>query len=802
MSTQAQPNIATALGHIRIIEIGEIVASYSTRWLADLGADVIKVEPPGGDPNRWLPPFAGNIEDPERSLTFINANTNKRSIVLDLSNNAGDRSVFASLLASADLLIEATPFGSLEDLYFDDKRLEKDYPKLVTVSLTPFGRSGPYSYCKGTDAIANASGGFLFAQGDNEKGPCTAPSHLAYQMCAAVAAILALAAVRHCRMTGKGQRIDVSLQEALTFTNSSAVARYSGENRLGKRPGTRDYGGAGTNIYRCKDGRYVHFTANRPHMWRELTQNWMTGTVLSQPEWEDQKYRETHKAQIAALFADFISQFTAEDFSAEAQRRHLAAAPLNTVGQFVTSEHIAVREWLQHLEHPVIGGYTAPGFPMRLSTTPMRVRRPAPMLGQHQKEILDELKALGSKPAEDDCDEHKKRRAMLQGIRIADLTQQFAGPLGTEMLAYYGAEVIKIESETVPVGGRTGVTHADMNRAKLSCTLNLRHAEGKELFKRLVAASNVVVDNFSAGVLERLGFTFDTLREINPGIIQVVMPGWGLTGPLKSWVAWGWQLLAYNGIMGLWGYPDSPMQSRCKIAWPDRIAAVTMALGVLAAIEHQERTGEGQFIEAAMLEAQGAMMGPAILDYTVNGNDWEVLGYREILGAPYAPYGCYPCHGEDAWIIIACETDGEWKNMVHVIGDNSWAASDKFASKASRKENHKELDERLAEWTRGLTPRLAFRVLQNAGVAAGIPLSGEDLYYDIHLRARQHIVETDAAPWGRITHHGLPGIPSLSAADAARPAPWIGAHNEFVFGKILGMSPEAIAAAKKSGAIK
>src|SRR2546430_5246743 len=150
-----------------------------------------------------------------------------------------------------------------------------------------------------------------------------------------------------------------------------------------------------------------------------------------------------------------------------------------------------------------------------------------------------------------------------------------------------------------------------------------------QLFKQLVAKSDVVVDNFSSGVLERLGFSYEVLQQINPGIVQVVMPGWGLTGPLKSWVAWGWQLLAYTGIMRLWGYPDSPMETRCKIAWPDRVGSVTMALGVLAVLEYQARTGKGQFIEAGMLEAQGSMMGSAILGYAINGNEWEAMGYRE-----------------------------------------------------------------------------------------------------------------------------------------------------------------------------
>ena len=802
MATKGNDDQPSALSHIRVIELGDIPASYMTRLLADLGADVIKVEPRNGDPNRLLPPFAGNIEDPERSLTFINANTNKRSIVLDLENSEADRGIFAKLIASAQLFVEATPLGYLEGLGFTDERLRADCPGLAVVSITPFGRTGPYRHYKGSDAIANATGGFLFGQGDDKKGQCTAPSHLAYQVAACVAATLGLAAVRHAQLTGAGQRIDVSLQEALTFTNSSSVARYARENRLERRPGAKNYGGAGTNIYRCKDGRYVHFTTNMPHMWREFAQNWMSDKVLAGPEWENSKYRDAHSEEVSKAFAEFIGQFGADEFANEAQRRHLAAAPLNTVGEFVRCEQVRSRQWLQEIEHPVIGRYTAPGFPMRLSLTPMRIRRPAPLLGQHQSEILAELKEQPARAPGNRADQQQAQRSMLDGLRMADLTQQYAGPLGTTILAYYGMEVVKIETNVVPSKEREAAVHADMNRGKLGCTINLRHEKGKDLFQQLVSVSDVVVDNFSSGVLERLGFSFDVLQKINPRIVQAVMPGWGLSGPLKSWVAWGWQLLAYNGIMRLWGYPDSPMESRCKIAWPDRVGAATMTLGVLAALEYQRRTGQGQFIEAGMLEAQGAMMGPAILDYTVNNREWDAMGYREVLGEVYAPYGCYPCRGEDNWIIVACKTDAEWQSMVRLIGKSSWAAQEKSATKNGRKEHRDEIDSNLAQWTRKWTPRQAFRLLQEAGVAAGIPMSGEDLYYDIHLRERGHIVETKAEPWGMITHHGLPGIPSLSYASAARPAPWIGANNDQVFGKILGLSAEKIEELKNAEAIK
>lgn len=191
-----------ALGHLRVVELGDTPAAYASRLLADLGADVVKVEPPCGAPERRLPPFAGGVEHVERSLTFLHANTNKRSLALDL-DAAGDRDTFTKLLLSSDVLVEATPPGRLESWGITDGWLRETHPGLVTVSLTPFGRTGPYRGYKGSDAIANGAGGFLYGQGDDQRGPCTAPSHLAYQVAGCAAAALAVAAARHRRRTDR-----------------------------------------------------------------------------------------------------------------------------------------------------------------------------------------------------------------------------------------------------------------------------------------------------------------------------------------------------------------------------------------------------------------------------------------------------------------------------------------------------------------------------------------------------------------------------------------------------------------------
>ncbi|MYD36263.1 MAG: hypothetical protein F4X20_04460 [Dehalococcoidia bacterium] len=205
-----------ALSHLRIIEYGDIPASYAARWLGDLGADVIKVEPPGGDPNRHLPPFAGNVQDPERSLTFINANLNKRSIVLDIINSETDLQTFVDLLTGADALIEATHPGTLESIDLTQESLLERNPYLVTTSMTPFGQWGPYSDFKGGHAVIEALSGFMSAHGDDTMPPVATPAHQTYQVASVHAAYLTLAGIRHARLTGAGQRIDLSIAEATT----------------------------------------------------------------------------------------------------------------------------------------------------------------------------------------------------------------------------------------------------------------------------------------------------------------------------------------------------------------------------------------------------------------------------------------------------------------------------------------------------------------------------------------------------------------------------------------------------------
>ena len=795
-ATMANQSLSpSALSHLHVVEIGGMPAAYATSYLGGFGADVIKVEPTTGDPARLLPPFAGDIVGLERGIPFLNSNVNKRSIALDISVATGAQ-VLRAILARADVLIEATAVGELDALGFGAAALDEINPGLVTVSMTPFGQWGPYASYRGNDAVAAAMSGFMTNQGDDERSPVVPPCQMAYQLAAVQAAFLAIAGVRHKRETGRGQRIDLSLQEALTYANVQSLAKYSQRSEVVTRPGRQ---GGPFNIYKARDGRYVFIAIYFAAHWHALTRDWMQDEVLSQPEWDNQQYRIDNVDVIQMLIGQFISQFDADDFVRQCQERGIACTPVNSLEDLTSADQLTDRGWFWEVDHPVVGTYKAPGAPLIMSRTPYRLSRAAPTLDQHHDEILAELEGPAPEAAVGSAN---SGQAMLNGIRVADITRVFVGPIGTQLLGFYGAQVIKVESTDLPANRdpSRGI-YPDMNRNKLSCTIDLRNPAGKGLFKQLARISDVVVDNFSAGVMGRLSLGYDELREIRPDIIRIGMPGMGSTGPQRKWVTYGNSLQAFTGLVHLWGHPESPMEAHAKGTTPDYVGAVFMALGAIAAIEYRDRTGEGQELEVSMLDGQAALMGPAILDYTINGRSWGAVGYNEPLTTGMAPHGCYPCRNPDTWIVITCEGDDDWQALVGAMRQPPWADDGRYAMHDGRREHRAEMDTHIASWTRGLTPHQALRLLQNAGVAAGIVMNSEHLYMDPHLRARGHLVEINEPPWGTLTHQGLPGIPSESHAAADGPPPWPGDDNAFVFGQVLGLSEQEISDAKASGAI-
>jgi crotonobetainyl-CoA:carnitine CoA-transferase CaiB-like acyl-CoA transferase len=287
--------------------------------------------------------------------------------------------------------------------------------------------------------------------------------------------------------------------------------------------------------------------------------------------------------------------------------------------------------------------------------------------------------------------------------------------------------------------------------------------------------------------MTQYGFNYERLIEVRPDLIMASMPGFGHSGPHRDFGSYGGPLMAYTGMALLWGYTDSALDAHSKIAFPDYLAAGTLALAVLAALHHRATTGEGQFIEIAQVEATAAAMEVAFLDYFANGHIAAPKGNRD----PNAvPQGCYPCLGHDAWCVVSCETEAQWQALAQMIDGDALATAPHFATAAKRWQRHDELDELISNWTRERTPHQVMRLLQHVGVAAGAVQTGEDLWRDAHLRMRDFMLTLTHPEPGRIEHPGLPVRLHATPGEVRRPAGQLGEANESVFQGLLGLTAD------------
>jgi crotonobetainyl-CoA:carnitine CoA-transferase CaiB-like acyl-CoA transferase len=402
--------------------------------------------------------------------------------------------------------------------------------------------------------------------------------------------------------------------------------------------------------------------------------------------------------------------------------------------------------------------------------------------------------------------------AVLQGVRVLDLTHAWAGPFATQLLADYGAEVIKIETcdrpdmlrfstwpthETRPDAYNRGGWFQSLGRNKLGLTLDLKQPQGHDLFKRLVVRCDVVIENFSARVMRQLGLDYGTLHVLNPRLIMVSMPGYGTVGPYKDFVAFGEMIEPFAGLAELTGYPDrAPL--RLSVAYPDPVAGFHAALATLLALRQRRRTGHGQHIHIPHREPITRMLGEAVLDYTVNGRTQRRLGNRH---RAWAPHGCYPCRGADRWVTIAVRRDAEWTALCQVLGEPAWAHEPRFANSFTRWKDADRLDQQLAESTQAWEATTLAARLCAVGVPAGVVQTNQDLFSDVQLHARQ-------AFWV-MAHHlaGTYPYPAPSTRLTAtppqplRPAPDLGEHNTQVLTGLLGLSPSELRDLEASGVI-
>ncbi len=389
----------------------------------------------------------------------------------------------------------------------------------------------------------------------------------------------------------------------------------------------------------------------------------------------------------------------------------------------------------------------------------------------------------------------------LEGIRVCDFSWVVVGPMVTRMLAVMGAEVIKIESSVhtdilrrigpyldgVQGIERTGNFHR-VNLSKKSCTLNLTKPKAVELAKDIVRISDIVVSNFSYGVMERLGLGNEVLKDLKPELILVSSSGMGSSGPNKEFVCYNEEAYAYGGLGYLTGY-EGKAPSSIAAEPGDCMTPILETLAVLSALHYRSRTGRSQTIDVSMADVIATQVPEAIMDYSMNqrvcvrsGNHMEVM----------APHNCYPCKGEDKWIAIAVTNDEEWEAFCKAVGKPEWTEDNRFSDQFRRFKNQVELDGLIAGWTRNHSANEVTEILQSAGVPAGPSLSIEEMVNDPQLNQRGFFVAPEHPEVGK---RMLPGMPwkSNTCEPVFKPAPLLGQDNYYVFHDLLGLSDEEIA---------
>ncbi len=751
-----------ALEGIKVVETACGVAGpYCGKLLADLGAEVIKVEPPAGDPSR------GDRGPASVDSLFLYLNTSKRGVVVDRTVEAASRRLDA-LIERADLVIDD---GSLLVQGEASLWLSR-HPSTVFGFVTPYGLTGRRAGEPGGDLTLTHASGFgnllPTRSVDVDRAPIRLGGQQAGYHAGLILALVALSAVRGSERGRPAGVLDVSIQDVMLAMMSPMVTgnRYQDTtwSRVPDRP-------PAMGRMKTRDG-YVILNAFDDHhfeAFRELMGNpdWCRGD-----EWKSMAYRVNHLMEIAPFIDAWMAEQDKDDIHRRAGRCGIPIGPINTARDVLDNPQYAARDYFVAVEHPATGTLTYPGWPYRMSGSPPSVSRPAPRLDQHSAEIDDLLArtSVVGEPAKAAMAADSAPALPLAGLRVVEMCWVWAGPYAGSMLAALGAEVIKVEGprrtdltrrsvvwplpdeKPHPLPPNQGMAYNQVNLGKRSLTVDISKPEGVEVLRRLVAASDVVVDNMRPGALEKVGLGWDDLRAVRDDLIVASSSGRGYAGEERDFLGYA---MVHQGIGGgayITGYADDhPCHSGGDV---DLMNAVTLAFSIVAAVRHRDRTGEGQVIDYSQCEGVTSLLGEVLLDYQRSG----VLPERQANRHPTAaPHSVYRAWGVDRWVAVEVHEDPSFVRLAEAIGRPELAEDARFSTAAARKDNEEALDAELASWIRQRDRDWIVRHLTTAGVTAAPSRDGRDLYADPHLRDREAFqtvehpelgpLELVAAPW-------------------------------------------------------
>ena len=784
--TDAAPG---ALAGVRVVEVGVgVSAPWCTRVLAGLGAEVVKVEPPAGDPARaWGPP-PGTPASGELGALFAWLNADKRGVRLTGDGDA-DAATVAHLVASADVVVTNLSSAEWRAWGLAPAGLDDAHAGLVVLDLSPFGRRGPCADAPGAAVTVGAAGGMNVILGEPGRVPLSFPFELPALQAGWHGAAAVVTALLARRRTGRGQRIDVAEADVMAFLAGGMSLFILGGGGKWERRGFERHGGIyPSGFYPCKDG-FVFLATQSRTQWTAFLR------LMGDPEWAAADPALRDGVAIGWRRADEVDlhlipwlaeQTRAELMAFAAREPDLVLGPINDVADVLAAPHLEARGFWDAV---AVGSRTLrlPGFGYTMSATPWR-SGPAPRLdGAPAREFV--TAAAGTAPPSAAAPPSGNARRPLAGYRAIEFGFNWAGPLVGQMLADMGAEVIKVETpdraDFMRHWPHARAFFHNANRGKLSVSINVKTDEGRALVHRLARTADIVYDNFSAGVLARHGLGYEALRAVKPDLIVMAMAMAGQTGPLRHLRGFATMATGFAGLEAAIGYPDTGATGLPAIGIGDANAAIQGVVALLAALWHRERTGEGQFIDLSQVEAATTLMAEPLAAHQLTGRS---RGPAANAHDRHAPYGVYPAAGAERWIALAITTDAEWTALVQLLGAPAWARDESLRSATARLARRDDLDARLAAWTAMLDRDALVERLRAAGLAAAPVLEIDEMAAWPHFRARGLETTVPSFDGGAGRVYATPWHLAATPGGVDRPSPRLGEHDEYVFGTLLGLS--------------
>ena len=742
--------------------------------LADLGATVIKIEPRDGSPLRRR----GLSIAGEDSLYFQSENRGKYSAVAELDELAREPWL-ATLLVSADAIVEDLGPGRLESSGLSPDALHARNARLAVLRISPFGQTGPLAGERGDDRIAQAFSGMQFATGFPDRPPIPVTVPLAEAWSAILGASTLLMAVFHARRSGHGQVVDIGLYQTALRMQEDVVIRHHTTGAVASRMGTEPATVVPANVYPTRDGGFIALSGAGDQPFARLCEAIGAPGAVKDPRFATSAMRLANRAAADELVRSWVGRHDLADVEARFMKAGVAGTAVRSVDEIIGDAHVQARRSALSLTSFSGRGFLTPAPTPRFSRTSARDAKSAPRLGEHTAMIRACVDRLGARRRPDASMPSARGPGALAGVRVLDLSQWLAGPAAAALLGDFGADVIMVELPATGASpmdgpGSRGTGFPVTNRNKRSVTLDVRAARGREVFLELARLSDVIVENFRPGTLERWNLGPAELHAINPRLVILRSSGFGQSGPYAARAAFNPVGLAFGGMTYLNGFPDRP-PCRDGVTAGDYSTALFNVLGVMAALLRRDLDGEGQVVDTAMYECALRLTGDLLAVRSA-------LGIRRERAAGDSPL--YPSsltlEAADGRFVAA--SAGGWPDFTDALGRLG----------RLRAEDPARIKEECAKLIGALAADEAVAVLRQAGLAASVVNSIADLVREAHLWSRGDLVRRADGNAGEIVTQGI--VPVLSRTPG-RLGDWSrrpGSDNADVLGTLLGYSPDRI----------